>query len=51
MLAGAGRADLLAASLLHGAIYKLVPFAFLVVALGLLSLTRRDTISSTVDSV
>ncbi|MEO8135987.1 MAG: lysylphosphatidylglycerol synthase domain-containing protein [Betaproteobacteria bacterium] len=51
MLAGAGRADLLAALLMYRAIYNLVPFVLSVVTLGLLLPKGIDAISSTADTV
>ena len=46
MLAGAGRADLLAALLVYRAIYNLLPFALSVVALSLPSFKRRGGVNS-----
>ena len=51
LLAGAGRADLLAALLLYRAIYNLLPFVCSVTALALMRHKRGDCINSTAGTV
>jgi phosphatidylglycerol lysyltransferase len=51
LLAGAGRADLLAALLLYRAIYNLLPFALSVATLAWLARRRSTPLSSTAGSV